>query len=48
MEEKMFALKCISGKTRACFFFNGKPGHRGTTHPLLMENSIKGGWVDPR
>ena len=23
------------------FFFNGKPGHRGPTHPILMENSIK-------
>ena len=22
------------------FFFNGKPGHRGPTHPILMENSI--------
>ena len=21
-------------------FFNGKPGHRGPTHPILMENSI--------
>ena len=20
--------------------FNGKPGHRGPTHPILMENSI--------
>merc|ERR1712105_149111 len=22
------------------FSFNGKPGHRGPTHPILMENSI--------
>ena len=22
------------------FFFNGKPGHRGPTHSILMENSI--------
>ena len=22
------------------FFFNGKPGHRGPTHPILMENSL--------